>query len=248
MSTLTRKQREVCERELKLLNVARCMLVEQGYAGLNMDRLAEATEYSKGTVYHHFRCKEDLVTALAVQSSEQRLALIERARQFAGRPREKMLAIIVADELFARLHPHFFCSELVIKMANLEERASDERRETLTQIDRTAFGWLLEIVQAAVNVGDLYLEAPRTAESIVFAMFAQVVGTHTAIRNYGEIVENLKIKAPFSVLRNNLDALLDGFGWRPLQSKWDYAKTYRRIVEEVFPEECRSVGIVSARF
>jgi hypothetical protein len=27
------------------------MLVEHGYAGLSMDRLAEATEYSKGTSY-----------------------------------------------------------------------------------------------------------------------------------------------------------------------------------------------------
>ncbi len=47
MSTLTRKQREVHQRELMLLDVARKMLVENGYAGLNMDRLAEATEYSE---------------------------------------------------------------------------------------------------------------------------------------------------------------------------------------------------------
>ena len=64
MSTLTRKQREVHQRELMLLDVARKMLIENGYAGLNMDRLAEATEYGKGTVYQHFSTKEDLVTAL----------------------------------------------------------------------------------------------------------------------------------------------------------------------------------------
>lgn len=226
-----------------LLDVARGMLVEQGFAGLNMDRLAEATEYSKGTIYQHFCSKEDLVTALAVQSSERRVALIERARQFAGRPREQMLAIVVADELFARLHPQYFRSELVIKMANLEERASGERRATLRQNDRKIFGWLLDIIRAAADREDLQLESPRTAESIVFAVFAQVIGTHTAILNYGEIVLDLKIKAPFSVLRNNLDALLDGFGWRPLHSKWDYSKTYRRIVQEVFADECQRVGL-----
>jgi len=243
MSTVTRKQREVCQRELMLLDVARGMLVAQGFAGLNMDRLADATEYSKGTIYQHFCSKEDLVTALAVQSSERRVALIDRARQFGGRPREQMLSIVVADELFARLHPQYFRSELVIKMANLEERASDVRRATLRQNDRKVFGWLLDIIHAAVEHEDLRLDPQRTAESIVFAMFAQVVGTHTAILNYGEIVLDLKIKAPFSVLRNNLDALLDGFGWRPLHSKWDYSKTYQRITQEVFAEECQRVGL-----
>ena len=68
MGTLTRKQREIREREQLLLRVARKMLIEQGYSGLSMDQLAEATEYSKGTVYQHFSTKEDLVTALAIES------------------------------------------------------------------------------------------------------------------------------------------------------------------------------------
>ena len=54
------------------------MLISQGYAGLSMDRLAEATEYSKGTVYQHFSTKEDLVMALASQTMEQRVSLFER--------------------------------------------------------------------------------------------------------------------------------------------------------------------------
>src|SRR5277367_6090373 len=86
VSTLTRKQREVHQRELMLLDVARKMLVEDGYAGLKLDRLAEATEYSKGTVYQHFSTKEDLVTALALQTMERRTLLFARAAAFKGRP------------------------------------------------------------------------------------------------------------------------------------------------------------------
>ena len=54
MATSARKQREVKERERHLLDVARGMLIAQGYSGLSMDRLAEATEFSKGTIYQHF--------------------------------------------------------------------------------------------------------------------------------------------------------------------------------------------------
>ena len=142
MGTVTRKQREVRQREAALLGIARKMLIEQGYAGLSMDRLAEATEYSKGTIYQHFSTKEDLITALAVESSEQRLALLAKARTFQGRPRERMLALGFADELFVRLHPHYFRSELIIHMAGLESRASSARREAMTRQDQcVAASW-----------------------------------------------------------------------------------------------------------
>ncbi len=34
------------------------MIVRDGYHGLSMDRIAEALEYSKGTIYQHFSCKK----------------------------------------------------------------------------------------------------------------------------------------------------------------------------------------------
>src|SRR5271165_2360473 len=108
MGTLTRKQREVRQRETALLGIARKMLIEQGYAGLSMDQLAESTEYSKGTIYQHFSTKEDLVTALAIESMERRVELFLRAEQFVGRSRERMLAIGVADEIFSLLETHHY--------------------------------------------------------------------------------------------------------------------------------------------
>ena len=98
------------------------MLIDNGFAGLNLDELARLTDYSKGTVYGHFGCKEDLVTALAIESLEQRLSLFDRAQRFEGLPRERMLALGIADKVFVRLHPSYFRSELIIKMADLESR------------------------------------------------------------------------------------------------------------------------------
>ena len=69
MGTLTRKQREIAEREQLILGIAAEMLVERGYLGLTMDRIAAATEYSKGTIYQHFPNKEEIVAALATESA-----------------------------------------------------------------------------------------------------------------------------------------------------------------------------------
>jgi hypothetical protein len=33
-----------------------------------------------------------------------------------------------------------------------------------------------------------------------------------------------------------VDVLLDGLGWKPLSSKWDYDAVDRRIKKEIFPE------------
>jgi AcrR family transcriptional regulator len=243
MGTLTRKQREVHERELMLLDVARKMLVDNGYAGLNMDRLAEATEYSKGTIYQHFSTKEDLVTALALQTMERRTLLFARAATFVGRPRERFLAIGVADELFGRLHPHYYRSEMIIKMADLEERASAERLETLRRLECRCLADVTAIVEDAVAQGDLTLAPGAKPAEIVYGVFTLAIGTQTTLQIFRDVLDDLSIDDPLASSRNNMQALLDGLGWRPLRAEWDYDSTLTRISREVFPNEWQRAGL-----
>jgi hypothetical protein len=35
-------------------------------------------------------------------------------------------------------------------------------------------------------------------------------------------------------VRSNLQAFLDGLGWRPLSTEWDYEATAQRVLSEVF--------------
>ena len=213
MGTLTRKQREVRQRETALLGIARKMLIEQGYAGLSMDRLAEATEYSKGAIYQHFFTKEDLITALAVESSEGRLALDQgqgRARTGVDRVRGCCQALGFADELFFRLYPHYFRSELIIHMAGLDSRASSGRREAMTRQDQCVATWLREIVQEAAQIGDLPGVSIATAGEVAFSIFSMAIGTHLCVINFPHVVEQLGVESPWNSMRDNVHALLDG--------------------------------------
>ncbi len=222
-----------------LLDLARKMLIEQGYAGLNMDRLAEAAEYSKGTVYQHFSTKEDLLTALALQSLDARVQLFGKCRSFQGRPREQFCGILIADELFGALHPHHYRSELIIKMADLEARASVERRESLHQIERLCVAQVSQIVDDGVAVGDLVLPGDMKRGDLVFAFVTLAIGTQTVTLNFSELLEKLEVVDPRLVSRRAVHAMLDGFGWRPLSTEWDYQATFDRISREVFAHECR---------
>jgi len=237
MSTSTRKQREVQQREQLLLEIGRRLLIEHGFAGLSLDRLAEATEYSKGTVYQHFSTKEDLVTALAAQSIERRFTLFDRASRMVGRPRERITAISVADELFARLHPHYFRSELIVKMANLENRASSDRLENLNRLDAACSNIIQGLIAESIQVGDLVLSACQKEGEIIFGMFSLAIGAHTIMQNHSSLCGQWEVGPPFQALRRNIHMLLDGYGMHPLSSEWDYEVTRLRALKEVFADE-----------
>ena len=240
MATTPRKQREVRQREGHFLEVARKILIEQGFAGLTLERLAEATEFSKGTIYQHFKTKEDLVMALAAQSMEQRASLFDRVSRLKGRPRERILGIGVAEELLATLYPHLFRSELIIKMADLEERASPERRGALWASEHRCTLIPQSFIENAIEIGDL---APGTSVSqVMFAIVSMHIGTHSLTSNYRSFMAQIGILDPFPALRANIQILLDGFGWKPLATEWDYAETYRRIAKEVFADEIRATS------
>ncbi len=86
MSVVSRKQREIQEREKKLIQIGRELLLKDGLHGLKLDRVADIAEYSRGTIYQHFRSKEDLLAAMAIESAQRRYELFERASQFAVNP------------------------------------------------------------------------------------------------------------------------------------------------------------------
>ena len=243
MSTLTRKQREIRQREETILDIARKVLVEQGYAGLNMDRIAELTEYSKGVLYTHFKSKEDIVAALAVQSLRERVERFQKAAHFEGRPRERMLAISVAEELFVRLRPYHFQAEQVIKLASLHERASPERLAELRREEGNCFRMVVSVLLQAIECGDIVLAQHTHPADIVFSLWALNFGCFTILHTERGLLAEHGITTPYTTVRKNCHILLDGYQWKPLSTEWDYEASYRRILSEVFPEECLQAGL-----
>ena len=108
MAIADRKERALRERENLILAHSDAMLAESGYLGLNLDEVARRIEYSKATIYNHFKSKEDLVLAVAVSHLLTRTELFARALTFEGTTRERMFVIGAADVILAKVHPHWF--------------------------------------------------------------------------------------------------------------------------------------------
>src|SRR2546423_13232580 len=73
MRTTQRKAQEVAERDQALVRLALGMISKEGFHNLTLGKLAQEAGYSKGTVYNHFTCREDLLIELSAESARRQL-------------------------------------------------------------------------------------------------------------------------------------------------------------------------------
>jgi len=236
MGTTDRKQRELQQRDSKILEVARGMLYQSGYNGLNMDRIAQQLEYAKGTIYNRFRNKEEIIIALAIQTMEKRTQMFERAAAFPGRTRERLTAVGLAAELFIQRHPDHFKVEQIIRNDSIWDKTSEARRNLMRSCEMRCIGIVGGIVRDAIAQQDLQLPDHVTPEDLVFGLWALNFGAFTIIST-SEPLAALGIGEPVGVIRHCFAMQMDGFGWRPLSSEHDYAPVYQRVAKEVFGGE-----------
>jgi AcrR family transcriptional regulator len=240
-ATLTRKQREIQDRQRRILELALPMIVHDGYHGLSMDRIAESLEYSKGTIYQHFSCKEEILMALANEAMQRRLDLFRRAAAFRGNPRERITAVGVACELFFQLHSDHFHVEHAIRLTSIREKASEQRRTFLERCEASCFEIVRGVVSAAVSLGDLVLDDEYRVDHVTFGLWSIAFGGYS-IAATSPSLANVGIDDPIKTIRNNCARFLDGVGWKPLTKDMDLLALEQRIARDVFPRELAQLG------
>lgn len=228
----SRKQREIEQRETLILDVAREMLIEQGYLGLRMDHIADRIEYSKGTIYQHFPNKEEIILALANQALVKRSTMFAHAATMRKISRERLAAIGGAAELFVELFPHFFQVEQIIRINSIWEKTSEKRRSLMRSCESRCMSVIGGVVRDAVAHGDLKLPAERSPEDIVFGLWSINIGGFSILSS-SDSLQELGITDPVAALRHNMNLMLDGYQWKPLSTKVDYNELFDTVKEEL---------------
>lgn len=229
-----RKERERAAREELILDHAQRLLLRDGFQNLNLDELAQAVEYSKGTLYLHFKTKEDIALAVVTRAFKERAEFFERALTLKGRTREKARAIAFACGHFAHVYPDYYNVEMMLKSLSFWEKADEARQQQYALQTGRTFRVMHSIVNEALQNGDI----PATKlspEKIVFSIASMAVGSQIMSRNAHAAVI-FGIADPFEGVRQNLGLLMDGLGWKPLSKDCDYAAVDARIKKEIFPE------------
>jgi AcrR family transcriptional regulator len=226
------------EREETILGHARALFLAEGYFGLTMDRVAASCGVAKGTVYLAFSCKEEIIIALAEISLRKRSAMMRRASAFRGLTRERMQGLGEAVGLFSQLYPGD--SRIIhTAMGPLREKIPPLRLRALELADWEELAIVRGVVVDAIQSGELTLPKGASVEELLLGTWGLVDGAYALIE--GGAPNALELADPFDSLWRFWSLAVDGYGWRPLFSEWDYAESLARVRREVFPEEAKMV-------
>jgi len=240
MSPRTISESEFAEREKELINIARSLVETECLTTLTIDKLVAASPYSKGTIYKHFISKEDMWMAVCNTCVQEIHELFSRALQFKGNSRERIVAVMVSYLIWAKLHPAQLFAVLSAHSPSVATCCSDERNTAHHQYESNLMALMNVEIGKAIEAGDLTLPNNMCFEQVTFAMWSASWGSMALIMSKGhshELNPMVLERESFT----NARLILDGFGWKPLSSEWDYSKTIKRIANELFQPEIETL-------
>ncbi|KHT61457.1 hypothetical protein RJ45_22635 [Photobacterium gaetbulicola] len=218
MSKLTRKERERRQRESLFLDIAYDILLKEGIQALTMEKVANISEYSKGTVYGHFGCKEDIISALSVKTLKLQKAMMQQVLEGECSTRERILSCALVYVLIQEKYPRLHFCVLSLNDPLVSTKLSSTMQELYAEVEEQVNDLLVETICAAQQCGDLPMD--KTADSIAYAVRAMVFGMSLIGHDSLE-----------SVTRCHLSSLLDGLGWQPLTRDADYLHYWQQTRE-----------------
>jgi len=108
MSIQARRERERAERERLIVSAARELAEAEGWDAVTTRRLAEKVEYSQPVLYSHFKGKDEIVAAVAVEGFAELAAELRAARAAASDDDAALAAVGRAYTAFADRRPALY--------------------------------------------------------------------------------------------------------------------------------------------
>lgn len=244
MPYLGRKQRDLQRRVDLILRVGRELLLSSGYRGLTMARIAELTEYSKGTIYQHFSCKEEIVQKLAAKSTEKLVELLLRVQSYQGGALLKLGLVAEAMFLFYRLYPVEFSLLSTIRSKAVRERISAQHYAELESREQDAMGIVKEIISEGVHSNELELDKFLIPEELAAGVWFMLYGALNL--HEGKSQEDGEIDGYFQLTRKNFQYYVACWPWSSANDERAGVEELGRCVNaaknELFFEEVAHLG------
>jgi AcrR family transcriptional regulator len=209
MEKMSRKQREIRQREAQILNVARQIFISDGYHGLSMEKIALQMEYAKGTIYGHFPNKEEIMIALANEALQKRTAMFRKAASYKGITRDRLTAIGAANELFVRRFPDHFSVEQLLRSHSIWDKTSEKSRSTMLMCESRCIETVSGVMRDAIACGDLEMPAGIAPEEFIFGLWSMSLGAYSIIST-SRTLPDIGITNPHYAVRRNMSLMVDG--------------------------------------
>lgn len=230
MRTAQRKALEVAEREQRLLRAALDVVARDGLHNLTLARLATETSYSKGTIYNHFTCREDLLVALSTDSAKRQLRYYQAIADMPWDGVRALYGLMLAYMRHAETAPELFESSIAALANEVGSLASPERLERRDVIDRQ-MGQVIGAVVERTKRDGVFKHPALPPEAALDALRSAVLGytvTHLLSRRFqwgaATTGGNRLVVAA---------SMMHGLGWPLVEAS--AASSVQRVVDDLIP-------------
>jgi AcrR family transcriptional regulator len=149
MSAQERRERERAQREQLIVTTARDLAEAEGWDAVTTRRLADLIEYSQPVLYRHFKGKDAIMAAVAVEGFAEIAARLRVAQNDAATPAAALAGVVSAYLDFAEHRPALY-DAMFIRTVDLKFGHS----ETPAAL-RAAFAAMREALRPFTADGDL---------------------------------------------------------------------------------------------
>jgi AcrR family transcriptional regulator len=193
---MARVVKEYDERYQEFVDVAQRLFYEHGYEQVSVRQIIDAVGVAKGTFYHYFDAKSDLLDALVNRSLGEALAILQ---PLVDDP--TLDAITKFDEIFARLGSWKVASkDFYLNLMKVLYR--DENLLLRTKMQRANMASLIpllaQVIEEGVAEGLFAADSPTEAAEIVLnlgiALSESVIYTLLATEERAALLEPVMAK------------------------------------------------------
>jgi AcrR family transcriptional regulator len=208
---------------------------EHGFHQLTMEHIAEQAEYSKGTVYQHFACKEEILIQLCIRSMKNLHQLALRATEYPGSHREQLLAFVIAHGLWQQIEPNDIFMLQNLHGDGVLDKVSEKSREQHHLLEQKILQIVISFFDNAIRDGQLPVVS-LNAKELVYGLWSMCYGGQL-LCCYQRPLVSLELSDPAETMISLVQVMLDGLDWQPRMSAAQSNQLLERCRDDFFAAE-----------
>lgn len=162
------------ERRREIISASRLLFLSQGYDNTTMHDIMMKLKIAKGTTYHYFRSKEELLDAVVEEMVNEYLGVIEKAlRECKGNAFEKMRTLVTAGRIVSPSTSH-----MIDALHRSDNREMHARLLAVTIVKLAPF--YAQVISQGCEEGSFHVDYPLECAEVLLAgiQFVTDIGCH----------------------------------------------------------------------
>jgi len=202
---LSRKAKEIQSRNELIMSEAQILLATKGLQGLTMQAIADRTDYSKGTIYQHFGCKEEILASFVLRDAKRMAFIMDEILSMEDSLRYKL--VLLSDCFFVntRRQPEITGIVAMVKSPDFQSKLGQQYRDEIKEVEQAI---MLRVVRIFTSDEGFDVQKAKQAG---FGWWAMKWGVQDVLSNGWELA-SLGFDSPEQSFFDSLHIYLNGFG------------------------------------